>query len=439
MGNRGVIDKPQARRGAGAGAKSGSAIVADLAQVLRTIRTEGAATRTEIEARTGLGRGVVAARVTDLLDAGIVGEMSPDESTGGRPPHRLSVRGDRGVTLVAQLGATGVDVGVIDLAGTLLARRSEAIDVRWGPDAVLGRIELLLDRLRVAIAPSAPVWGVGLGIPGPVEFSTGRPVAPPIMPGWNAYPIRERLSARFGAPSWVDNDVNLAALGEWREGIARGHANVVFVKMGTGIGAGVIAAGALHRGSVGSAGDVGHVKVSDDPDVVCRCGNLGCLEAIAGGGAMAREATDAALAGQSPFLSDRLGTVGTLQARDIAEAALHGDPFARNLLRRSGRYCGAMLATVVNFFNPSLIVIGGGLAGAGDVLLATVRTVVTERALPLATRDLVITWSILGDDAGLIGAGTMVRDELFSPPVLAAWLLAGSPAGRTDLPGAVTA
>lgn len=431
-----MVKRAEGRLGSVAGAKSGSAILADLAAVLRAIRLNGPLTRTDIEDRADLGRGVVAARVGELLDAGLVAEEEPEASTGGRPPRRLRLRAEIGIALVAQLGATGVDVAIADLAGTVLARHSEAMDVRWGPEAVLGRIELLLDRLRVSTAPGLPVWGIGLGIPGPVEFATGRPVAPPIMPGWDAYPVRERLSARFGAPAWVDNDVNVAVLGEWRSGAGRGHQNVVFVKMGTGIGAGVIAEGVLHRGAAGSAGDVGHVKVSEDPSLVCRCGNTGCLEAIAGGGAMAREAVDAARAGRSADLAARLAETGTLLPRDIAEASRRGDPFANELIRRSGRYTGAMLATVVNFFNPSVIVLGGGLAGAGDLLLATIRTAVIERALPLATRDLLITWSTLGDEAGVTGAAAMVRDELFSSRVLGAWIGVGSPAGLVDLPAA---
>ena len=126
------------------------------------------------------------------------------------------------------------------------------------------------------------LWGIGIGVPGPVEFATGRPVSPPIMPGWDGYPIRERFAARYGAPVWVDNDVNVLALGEWRSGVAAGHDDVVVVKIGTGIGAGIISGGRLHRGAQGSAGDVGHIQVVDDPAVVCRCGNIGCLEALAG-------------------------------------------------------------------------------------------------------------------------------------------------------------
>ncbi len=316
---------------------------------------------------------------------------------------------------MADLGATSIDVALTDLAGTILAHRAEPADVSAGPEVILGRVEALFGELLAAGQPSAPLWGIGIGVPGPVEFETGRPIAPPIMPGWDHYPVRERFEARFNAPVWVDNDVNVMALGEWRHGIARGHANVVFVKLGTGIGAGLISDGQLHRGAQGSAGDVGHIQVSEDPGTVCRCGNIGCLEALTGGAALARDATAAALDGRSARLAEILATAGSVGAADVALAAAHGDPVSVDLLQRAGRQVGSMLAGVVNFFNPSLIVIGGGVAQAGDLLLAAIRETVYARSLPLATRDLLVQRSSLGTIGGVTGAAAMVVDELFAP------------------------
>jgi predicted NBD/HSP70 family sugar kinase len=220
----------------------------------------------------------------------------------------------------------------------------------------------------------------------------------------------------------VDNDVNVMALGEWREGVARGHTNVVFVKIGTGIGAGVISDSALHRGAQGAAGDVGHIQVVDDPTVVCRCGNVGCLEAIASGFALGREAERVARAGGSELLAAALNLNGALRASDVIFAAMHGDATSVELLQRSGRLVGSMLASVVNLLNPSLIVVGGGVAAAGDVFLAAVRERVYARSLPLATRQLLVAQSVLGDRAGTIGTAAMVLDELFSTPQLSTTL-----------------
>ena len=199
------------------------------------------------------------------------------------------------------------------------------------------------------------------------------------MPGWDGYPIRERFATRYGAPVWVDNDVNVLALGEWRSGVAAGHANVVVVKIGTGIGAGIISDGHLHRGAQGSAGDVGHIQVMDDPSVVCRCGNVGCLEALAAGAALGRAGQAAAEEGRSARLQTALDQRGVVTAEDVARAASFGDPVAVALLGDAGRRVGSMLASIVNFFNPSLIVIGGGVANSPDQLLAAIRETIYRR------------------------------------------------------------
>ena len=327
--------------------------------------------------------------------------------------------------LVADLGATSVDVAVADLDGSLRAHVAEPADIAEGPDAVLGRVDELFQRCLRDAAPE-PVWGIGIGVPGPVEFDSGRPVAPPIMPGWDGYAVRDRF-ARYGVPVWVDNDVNVMALGEVREGVARGHDNVVFVKIGTGIGAGIIAGGRLHRGTKGCAGDVGHIQVGGVDSVVCRCGNVGCLEAFAGGWALGRDGEAHARSGASPFLAGVLAERGRIDATDVARGASHGDAACVDLIHRAGEHVGSTLAGIVNFFNPSLVVIGGGVAGIGDQLLATIRQTVYRRSLPLATRDLVVKRSVLDGRAGVIGAAAMVTDELFAPERLGGWVAAGAP------------
>lgn len=372
--------------------------------------------------RTGLSRGVVAQRVAELVERGLLVEEGREQSTGGRPPRGLRFDADAGHLLLADLGATSVAVAISDLSGTIHSFVEEPADIAHGPEAILGRVEQLLARLRRKHgAGTGPLRGVGVGVPGPVEFRSGRPVAPPIMPGWDRYPIRDRFAERFGAPTWVDNDVNVLALGEWRYGVARGHDNVIFVKIGTGIGAGLISDGQLHRGAQGAAGDVGHIGVVDPGGIVCRCGNVGCLEALAGGAALARDAETAAREGRSRLLGEVLTREGRVRAEDVGWAAAHGDAVSVELLQRAGRLIGSMLASTVNFFNPSLIVIGGGVANAGDALPAAIREVVYGRSLPLATRDLTIKRSSLGAHGGVMGAAAMVLDELFTPERLAVW------------------
>jgi glucokinase-like ROK family protein len=408
-----------------------------LVAVLDEVRLGQSRSRGELMRRTGLGRAVVAQRVAELIERGLVLEGGVGLSSGGRPPRQLAFHADAGHVLVADLGATSIDVAITSLDGTILAHRDEPSNVAAGPESCLARVdELWAELLRGTRNLPGRLWGVGLGVPGPVEFRTGRPISPPIMPGWDGYPIRERNSVRYNAPVWVDNDVNLLAMGEWRTGVAVGHDNVVMVKIGTGIGAGIISDGRLHRGAQGSAGDVGHIQVTDDPAVVCRCGNVGCLEALAGGAALARDGEAAARAGTSERLRQALDLHGTVTAADVARAASFGDPVALALLQDAGRRVGQMLASVVNFFNPSLLVIGGGVAHSGDGLLAAVRETVYRRSLPLATRDLLIQRSSLGGLAGVIGASAMVLDQLFARENIGTWLAAGSSAGMPEVAAA---
>jgi glucokinase-like ROK family protein len=400
-----------------------------LASVIDHVRTHGPTSRASLVHATGFSRAVITQRVAELIDHGLLvdGELGP--STGGRAPRLFRFRADAGHLLVADLGATSVHVALADLCGTILTDVQEPCDIAAGPEKVLGRVEELFVQSLVSANPRPDsLWGIGIGLPGPVEFDSGRPVSPPIMPGWDRFAVRERF-AKYNVPVWVDNDVNIMALGERRAGIAKGHDNVVFIKIGTGIGAGIIVNGKLHRGAQGCAGDVGHMQITDDPAVICRCGNVGCLEALAGGAALARDAEAAARAGRSRFLAALLEEKGSLEASDVAKGATHGDPACVELLTDAGRLVGHMLASVVNFFNPSLVVIGGGVAGAGDLLLATIRETVYRRSLPLATRELAVKRSALGDVAGVVGAAAIVTDELFRPTHLAQWLGVGTPNG----------
>ncbi len=405
-----------------------------LVTVLDEIRLGRSRSRSELVARTGLGRAIVAQRVGELVDRGLVIEGDVGPSTGGRPPRRLTFRADAGHVLVADLGATSIDVALTALDGRVLAHHDEPASIEAGPEAGLDRVDALFDTLlRTTTGIPGRLWGVGIGVPGPVEFESGRPISPPIMPGWDGYPIRERFAARYNAPVWVDNDVNLLAMGEWRSGVAAGHDNVVVVKVGTGIGAGIISDGHLHRGAQGSAGDVGHIQVTEDPAVICRCGNIGCLEALAGGGALGRAGETAALEGRSERLRLALDQGGSVSAQDVARAASFGDPAAVALLQSGGRRIGSMLASVVNFFNPSLVVIGGGVANSPDQFLASIREAVYGRSLPLATRDLLIQRSSLGGLAGVIGASSMVVDQLFARESIGRWIEAGDPGGSPAL------
>jgi predicted NBD/HSP70 family sugar kinase len=404
--------------------------LAGLMTVLNLIRNRQATTRLEVEQRTGLGRTAVTQRVERLVELGLAQEDVPAKAAIGRPPRGLSFVKDRGHLLVADLGVTSIRAGVTDLDGQVLAATEEPLDIAAGPDVVLGRLGELFDTLlKERTDTHAPVWAVGIGIPARVEFSSGRPIAPPVMPGWDNYPIREHLTERFNVPAWIDNDVNVLAVGELRAGVARNLSDALFVKVGSGIGAGLISHGQLHRGARGCAGDIGHISVTDDPAVVCRCGNIGCLEAVAGGAALVREATNLARDGRSAFFADRLAAAGTLQIGDVVQALSHGDPYAVVMLDRAADLVGKVLAGLVNFYNPSLIMIGGHVTGYDDRFLARIRQAVYQRSSPLATRELRISRPLLSGEARLQGAAFIVIDELFTPATLSRWIHAGTPVG----------
>jgi glucokinase-like ROK family protein len=305
-----------------------------------------------------------------------------------------------------QIGAIDFDLAVADFSGRLLAKRTEPAFVKDGPIPTLGHacsaLEMMLAELGVR--PDS-VMAIGIGVPGPVDFAAGTVVSPPIMPGWDRYPIVATVRQWFPqANVVVDNDVNVMALGELSHGAARGIANLISVKIGTGIGAGIICDGKIYRGSSGCAGDIGHICVEKDGPV-CACGNKGCLEKIAGGAGIAERATAGARGGRSPSLMSRYEKNGQmLSAEDVGAAAVEGDEFAIEVVRESGRQVGEVLAALVNFYNPDMIVIGGGVSNLGNLLLSSIRQAVFSRSLPLATRNLQIVFSGVGPDSGMLGA-----------------------------------
>jgi glucokinase-like ROK family protein len=379
--------------------------------LLRLLRDEGPRSRAELGDCIRLSRSKVALELDRLVNLGLVEPAGLAASRGGRRSGvvRLSSR----LRFVAfDIGATSVDVAVTNGELQVLGHVSEACDVRQGATVVLDRALDLLAKLRdEGLAPE--IHGVGIGVPGPVSFRDGIPVVPPIMPGWDRFPIRDAIGQELGCPVLVDNDVNIMALGELHGGVARSVDDFLLVKIGTGIGCGIVVDGSIYRGVSGSAGDIGHIQV-DEHGPACACGNLGCLEAYFGGAALARDALEAARSGRSPFLAERLAQTGAVTAVDVAEAAAAGDPVAVQMVRAGGRRVGQVLAGLVSFFNPGLLIIAGGVARLGHTLLAEVRGVVYRRSLPLATGNMPIVLSELGDTAGVIGATRLISDHVFS-------------------------
>lgn len=371
------------------------------------VASGAAVSRADLARLSGLSPSTVSQRVEALISEGLLQETGAGKSRGGRRPRQLAVPTGGALIGAIDLGAHHARLGTLDLTGRVVEARTRPVRIEDGPEAVLGA---LLDEVA-ALAPAATVpgqrggtagsglRGIGIGIPGPVQYDTGRIVSPSRMPGWNGFDVREFCARRADVPVVVDNDANLMALGEHRA-VHADLDHAVYVKAGTGIGAGVISGGRLHRGAQGSAGDISHCRVVADPGPLCSCGNTGCLEAVASGAALV-----AALCEQGVPVEDLTGVMRLID---------DGDRHATALARRAGRSIGEILAVVVNFFNPQVVAIGGRLAEC-EPLLASMRATLYERCLPLATQALLIERVVTGPDVGIMGAAHLVVDRVVDP------------------------
>ncbi|MFE9740555.1 ROK family protein [Streptomyces sp. NPDC006477] len=382
------------------------------ARLLRLLRDGGPSSRAQLGELVDLSRSKFAVEVDRLLETGLVVADGLAASRGGRRSHNVRLAPTLRF-LGIDIGATSIDVAVTNAELEVLGHLNHPMDVREGPVAVFEQALSIVGKLK-SLGLADELAGAGIGVPGPVRFPDGVPVAPPIMPGWDGFPVREALSQDLGCPVMVDNDANLMAMGEQHAGVARSVGDFLYVKIGTGIGCGIVLGGEVHRGTTGSAGDIGHIQVEPEGRA-CGCGNRGCLEAHFSGSALARDAEEAARGGRSVELAARLETLGTLTAEDVAAAAAAGDAVSLDLIRAGGDRVGQVIAGLVSSFNPGLVVIGGGVTGLGHTLLASVRTQVYRRSLPLATRNLPIVLGELGSTAGVIGAARLISDHLFSP------------------------
>ncbi len=383
--------------------------------VLGYLLRRGEGSRSEIARTLGYSKTKSNSLIASLLASGLLSESDALISTQGRSASALGLRPDLAYVIGIDLGATSVTLGLADSHRRLLATRSGPLDVRSGPTPCLSHITTMIyDLIEEAGVAAADLAAIGMGVPGPVEFRTGLLIAPPLMPGWDGYSTRDHLGEEFGAAVFIDNDVNVMALGEvWSR--PESISDALFVKIGTGIGAGILCRGAIYRGADGSAGDIGHI-CADPAGPVCHCGNVGCLEAIAAGPAIARKAKEAARADESETLTQILQETGQLTPEDVGKASREGDIVANRIIKASGEALGQTLAALVNFFNPEHIIVGGGITKVGYLLLASIRHAIYQRSLPLSTRHLQIEYSLLGDAAGVTGAVALAWQELLGAP-----------------------
>ncbi len=339
------------------------------AEIMRVIRRKGSISRTEISNVTGWSKAKASQEIRNLVDKGYLVEIGEGASQGGRRPQIIRINDQLGFIVGIDIGATSLEIALADVAGKITFRRSEAADVRVKPEVLLDRcIELLKEMIDRQGGSIDQILGIGVGVPGPVNFARGVLVAPPLMPGWENFLIRDYFKQAFPTSYVVvDNDVNIMALGEQRAGDGAGIDHFIYVKIGTGVGAGIVSNGKIHRGSDGCAGDIGHICVNKQGPL-CSCGNTGCLEAMAAGPAITAKAMQAAQNGTSPVLRRMLeSNGGTLTPEDVNTACREGDQAALDIIRESGQMVGDVLASLVNFLIPAIFLLGAGSPTLGII------------------------------------------------------------------------
>ena len=378
--------------------------------VLAQLIASGVAdTKPALAAATGLARSSVDGALARLRSLGLVLADAPVVPAGrGRPPQLLRINPDAGTVLVFDLTPHHVRVAAARMDQQVLGLQRTEFALDAGPQATL---DFAVEQADATLADlgltRADVAATVVSLPGPVDTRRGVPVRPPIMPGWDGFEVAGYMTAAFACPCVVDNDVNLIAVGEARV-LPPDQCPLLVVKVGTGIGGGmVVAGGGLHRGADGAACDIGHLRVPGPQEVICSCGNVGCIEALASVEAITRRYGE---------LTERTD----LRQQDLLAAARTGEPLAIRLIRDAAALLGETVASLIHVYNPARIVLVGPLTAVTDDLLDGVRSVAYQRALPLATRNLTLAHSVIGDLAGVLGAVVLGIEEVLSPEALTA-------------------
>ena len=384
---------------------------AAVVELLRQSKT--GISRAELAETLCVSRSTISVIVHDLLARGLVLEHGEGTSRGGRRPIVLQINPDAGRVVGIDIGASHLRIVVADLDGVVVGEVHEPLRIEIGPEECLQRMFVLVEvALEVAGRRLEQVLAISVGVPGPVVAQLGIVSAPPIMPGWDAFPIRQRIEEHWHKPTALDNDADLGALGEWTFGVGRGETNLAFIKVGTGIGCGLLLNGQIYRGVLGTAGEIGHVTISESGPP-CTCGNYGCLEAMAGGRAIAQRALLAVKAGQRTQLA-QLAHAGEPTARDVALAAQNGDAVCQQLLADAGRHIGSALASLINLLNPGMVIVGGGVAEAGPCLMDPLRQAITEHTMRPSREAVQVVVSSLGQRAVPMGAVALALTWAFA-------------------------
>lgn len=378
----------------------------DLARELLWLH--GQLSRADIARLLDVSRSTASEIATDLLATDLVIEVGEGPSSGGRRPMMLEFQDGARVILGVDMGAAHVSVALTDLRGRVLDWAARDHPVRTDPDGTKRLIEALCDEVLDDV--DAPLLGIGLAVPSPVDPERPDTLSPVVLPAWREQPGFEFLRDRFDVPVLIDNDANLGALAEYWWGGGAGQDELAFIKVATGIGSGHIIRGEIHRGATGVAGEMGHVAI-DPGGAVCMCGNRGCLGTLVGSQALVERAEallpefpQSALAGGRP----------TIEA--IEEAALADDPLAIRVVAEAGHHLGIAISGMLNLLNPSVVILGGRLTRLGPRLLEPIRDIVAKRTLVSSVAATRILTSDLGPQVVALGASTLVLQEALEHP-----------------------
>ncbi|MFG3292559.1 ROK family protein [Streptomyces sp. NPDC048179] len=385
-------------------------------RIVNLVRAGRAVTRREVVRVSGLGRTAVEDRVEQAILTGVLIDDDYADSTGGRPSRRLRFHSGRGRIHAVDISGAHVGVAITDLAGNVLAQHTIDADLRLGPHATLKVVRDGLLALTADQGESPEPWAIVIGFPGPVDADRRRSLMSALdMPGWLDFDIPGWFAEFTSAPVWVDNDLNLLLLRIWEQSSKDlDHRDMLFVKVSNGMGMATMSGGRVHRGRYGRAGGIGHIVVdTGDTALPCRCGQAGCLETVAAGWALVRDATAAARAGKSPALEDKLAEAGHLTVQSVIESARSFDPVSVGLLQRSASRLGEALANLTTSLDPGIIYLSGLLPDVGDFYLATVRRSLLQRSFQAATTSVQVRHHQITAHEGVKAAVDLGLQELF--------------------------
>lgn len=382
----------------------------NLSQILKQIRSAGSVSRASLVRATGLSATAISSIVSELLESGYVAETGEGKSSGGRRPIMITFQPDHKFVIGVDLGASHISSALTNLTGTIKDIKTQKFDTAENPT---GAIDLLIQQVESLLQDNgvelSEILGIGIAAPAPLEGERLDMLSPIILPEWEGIQLVERVQATFDRPVYIDNDANAGAIAEKWWGSGRGVSNLVYIKLGTGVGSGLIINDRIFKGTGGTAGEIGHTTINVKGPL-CRCGNRGCLESYVGNPAILAE-TKKRLKSHPTSILDQ----DNLTIESIITAAKDQDSLARDMILFAGRKLGIAIANLLNLVNPELIILGGDVVEAGEMFLEAVRSTGFSRSISKAANEVTITISDFQQDSIVIGAATLAIYHAFLP------------------------